>query len=189
MPPRATTMRCCWWPVPWSPVACLACTWARNERASHFTLKEVSMTPNVLKIARLPDMLSERLFADYAVLEGSEQGDELGDAARGIRALVANGESKVSRALLDRLPNLEVIVVFGVGYDGVDVQAARERGIPVTHTPDVLTDDVADFAMALLFGIARRTGPADRFVRDGKWSDGPIAFTRKVSGARLGIVG
>jgi lactate dehydrogenase-like 2-hydroxyacid dehydrogenase len=147
------------------------------------------MTPNVLKIARLPDMLSERLFADYAVLEGSEQGDELGDAARGIRALVANGESKVSRALLDGLPNLEVIVVFGVGYDGVDVQAARERGIPVTHTPDVLTDDVADFAMALLFGIARRTGPADRFVRDGKWSDGPIAFTRKVSGARLGIVG
>ncbi|MDE1166497.1 MAG: 2-hydroxyacid dehydrogenase [Pseudomonas sp.] len=147
------------------------------------------MTPNVLKIARLPDMLNERLFAEHAVLEGNEQGSELGAHAAGIRALVANGESKVSRELLGRLPNLEIIVVFGVGYDGVDVAAARERGIAVTHTPDVLTDDVADFAMALLFGIARRTGPADRFVREGKWSEGPIAFTRKVSGARLGIVG
>lgn len=147
------------------------------------------MKPNVLKIARLPDLLSERLYADYQVLEGSESGAELGATAADIRALVANGESRVTRELIGRLPALEVIVVFGVGYDGVDVQAAHERGISVTHTPDVLTDDVADFAMTLLLGIARRVTVADRFVREGAWADGPFPFTRKVSGARLGIVG
>jgi lactate dehydrogenase-like 2-hydroxyacid dehydrogenase len=157
------------------------------------------MKPNVLKIARLPDLLTERLYADYAVIEGSEQPADLPEAALGVRALgvraldvramVANGESRVSRELIQSLPALEIIVVFGVGYDGVDVQAAKERGVRVTHTPDVLTDDVADFAMTLLLGIARRTADADRFVRAGQWADGPFPFTRKVSGARLGIVG
>ncbi|WAH57045.1 2-hydroxyacid dehydrogenase [Pseudomonas silvicola] len=147
------------------------------------------MNANVLKIARLPDMLTERLSADFAVLDSDEQGSGLGEGAAHIRALVANGESKVTRELLACLPALKIIVVFGVGYDGVDVAAARERVIAVTHTPDVLTDDVADFAMALLLGIARGTAPADRFVRQGRWADGPIAFTRKVSGARLGIIG
>ena len=148
------------------------------------------MKPTVLKVARLPDMLSERLYADYDVLEGSESGDELeADKVRGIRALIANGESRVQAGLIERLPDLQVIVVFGVGYDGIDVEAARARGITVTHTPDVLTDDVADFAMTLMLGTARRIAQADRFVREGRWQQGPFAFTRKVSGKRLGIVG
>lgn len=148
------------------------------------------MKPAVVKIARLPDMLNERLYSDYQVLEASESGAELSaDQVKGIRALLANGESKVSAALLDRLPDVQVIVVFGVGYDGVDVAAARDRGIRVTHTPDVLTDDVADFAMTLILGTARRIAVADRFVRQGAWQQGPFAFTRKVSGARLGIIG
>ncbi|MBB3104615.1 2-hydroxyacid dehydrogenase [Azomonas macrocytogenes] len=147
------------------------------------------MKSNVLKIARLPDMLTERLYADYQVVEGSESGTELGPAAADILVLVANGESRVSRELIGRLPALDVIVVFGVGYDGVDVAAAHERGIAVTHTPDVLTDDVADFAMTLMLGIARRVTLADRFVREGAWAHGSFPFTRKVSGARLGIVG
>ena len=148
------------------------------------------MKSTVLKVARLPDMLSERLYADYDVLEGSESGEELeAQTVRGIRALIANGESRVSAGLIERLPDLQVIVVFGVGYDGIDVEAARARGIAVTHTPDVLTDDVADFAMTLLLGTARRIARADRFVREGRWQQGPFPFTRKVSGKRLGIVG
>jgi lactate dehydrogenase-like 2-hydroxyacid dehydrogenase len=144
----------------------------------------------VLKVAHLPPMLSERLHADYEVLEGSERGDELDAAqARGIRALVANGESRVRAGLIDRLPDLQVIIVFGVGYDGIDVEAARARGIAVTHTPDVLTEDVADFAITLMLGTARRLAQADRFVREGRWQQGPFPFTRKVSGKRLGIVG
>ena len=70
-------------------------------------------------------------------------------AAR-IRGIAATGEARVSAELLGQLPALEMISVFGVGYDGVDVAAARARGIPVTNTPGVLTDDVADLALANL---------------------------------------
>jgi len=79
--------------------------------------------------------------------------------------------------------------VFGVGYDGVDVGAAIEFGIPVAHTPDVLTDDVADLAMGLVLSVGRAIPQADQFVRAGRWPAGPIALARKVSGARMGIVG
>jgi lactate dehydrogenase-like 2-hydroxyacid dehydrogenase len=147
------------------------------------------MKSRVLKIARLPELLTQRLYAQYDVIESTENPADLPAGASGVRALLANGESRVDRGLIEMLPELELIVVFGVGYDGVDVRAARERGIRVTHTPDVLTDDVADFAMALLLGIARRTADADRFVRAGAWAEGPFPFTRKISGARLGIVG
>ena len=147
------------------------------------------MKPRVLKIAKLPPMLDEALHATYEVIEAHQDGTGVNAATADIRALVANGESTVTRQLLDKLPALEIIAVLGVGYDGVDVAAARDRGIQVTHTPDVLTDDVADFAMALLLGIARNTRVADRFTRSGAWANGPFAFSRKVSGARLGIIG
>ncbi len=106
-----------------------------------------------------------------------------------IRGIAATGESKVPASLIQQLPALEVISVFGVGYDGVDVAAARARGIPVTNTPDVLTDDVADLGMALVLALARRIPQADKFVRSGEWLNGPLPLARKVSGARLGIVG
>jgi hydroxypyruvate reductase len=106
-----------------------------------------------------------------------------------IRGIAASGESKVGADLLAQLPALEMISVFGVGYDGVDVAAARARGVPVTNTPDVLTEEVADLGIALMLSIARRIPQADKFVRAGSWPSGPFPLTRKVSGARLGIVG
>jgi hydroxypyruvate reductase len=115
--------------------------------------------------------------------------DAFAAAAPRIRAVVANGEAKVPRTLMERLPALEIISVFGVGYDGVDVPAARERGVPVTNTPEVLNDDVADLAIGLLLSIARGIPQADRFVREGQWPQGPFPLSRKVSGARLGVVG
>jgi hydroxypyruvate reductase len=78
---------------------------------------------------------------------------------------------------------------MGVGYDGVDVAAAKERAIPVTHTPNVLNEDVADLAVALMLGIARRLPQADQYVRTGKWLKGPMPLAKKMSGSRLGIVG
>jgi lactate dehydrogenase-like 2-hydroxyacid dehydrogenase len=69
------------------------------------------------------------------------------------------------------------------------VGAAIEFGIPVTHTPDVLTDDVADLAMGLMLSVGRTIPQADQFVRAGRWPSGPIPLARKVSGARMGIVG
>lgn len=106
-----------------------------------------------------------------------------------IRAVAGGGESRVPAELLARLPALEIVSIMGVGYDGVDVEAARSRGVVVTHTPDVLNDDVADLAIGLMLCAARQLPQADRFVREGRWEQGPMPLARKMSGARLGLVG
>jgi len=106
-----------------------------------------------------------------------------------VRAIAASGESRVGAALIASLPALELISVFGVGYDGIDVAAAVARGVPVTHTPNVLNDDVADLAIGLMLCAGRQLPAADRYVRAGQWLGGPMPLARKVSGARLGIVG
>lgn len=147
--------------------------------------------PEILAVAKLWPPYLDTLREAFVVHDRVHQEDpaRLADIAPRIRGIAASGESKVSRELIAQLPALEVISVFGVGYDGVDVGAARERGITVGHTPDVLTDDVADLGMALLLSVARRIPQADAYVRAGRWLQGPFALARKVSGARLGIVG
>jgi lactate dehydrogenase-like 2-hydroxyacid dehydrogenase len=147
--------------------------------------------PAVLIVARLPQHLMQLLhdnFTCHKLLDGLTD-EQLKEIAPSVRAIAANGEAKVPREFMARFPALEIVSVFGVGYDGVDVPAARERGIHVTHTPDVLTDDVADLAIALMLAVARNVVRADRFARSGEWKNGPFPFTTKVSGARLGIVG
>jgi hydroxypyruvate reductase len=147
--------------------------------------------PEVLTVAKLPPFLIEPLRAAFVVHEQLHQTDAaaFAVAAPKIRGVVASGESKVPRALMDQLPALEMISVMGVGYDGIDVQAALERQIPVTHTPGVLNDDVADLAIALMLSVARRIPQSDQYVRAGRWPTGPMPLARKVSGSRLGIVG
>ena len=149
------------------------------------------MKPRVIKIARVPDALTQQLSERYSLEDIGPNPDSsrLTAAAPGARALVANGESVVSDGLIAALPDLELIAVCGVGYDGVNVTAAKARGIHVTHTPGVLTDDVADLAIGLLIATARQLNRADRHVRDGLWPSGAYPLTRKVSGSRLGIVG
>ena len=146
---------------------------------------------DVLVVAKLWPPMIEALHGAFRVHDRLHQTDPaaLAEVAPRIRAIAASGESKVSRELIAQLPALEIVSVFGVGYDGVDVAAAHERGIAVTNTPDVLNDEVADLAMALVLSISRRIPQADRFVRDGQWANGPMPLSRKVSGARLGIVG
>lgn len=109
--------------------------------------------------------------------------------APNIVGIAASGESVVPRALIEQLPALKVISVFGVGYDGIDTQAARERGVQVAHTPGVLTDDVADLAMGLVLCVGRSIAQADQHVKLGKWPKGSLPLATKVSGARLGVVG
>jgi hydroxypyruvate reductase len=149
------------------------------------------MKPHVLLAARVPPFLVQELSKRYVLHDFSLETDpvrfEL--AAPQIQALVVNGESVVTEAYLARFPDLKIVAVFGVGYDGVDVRAARERGIYVTNTPDVLTDDVADMAIALLLAARRGLASGDRFVRNGNWGRKPFPLSSKVSGARLGIVG
>ncbi len=147
--------------------------------------------PDVLVVAKLWPPMMESLRGAFRVHDRIHESDPtaFGAVAPRIRAISGSGESKVPRELIDRLPALEIISVFGVGYDGVDVAAARERGIPVTNTPDVLNDEVADLAIGLMLSVARRLPQADRYVRQGKWLSGPMPLARKMSGARLGIVG
>ncbi|MGH8797950.1 MAG: 2-hydroxyacid dehydrogenase [Caldimonas sp.] len=150
-----------------------------------------SAKPDVLVVAKLWPPMLELLQGAYTVHDRTHQSDPAAFAAAAprIRAIAASGESKVTRELIAQLPALEIVSVYGVGYDGVDVAAARERGVPVTHTPKVLNDDVADLAIGLMLAVARRIPQADRYVRDGRWPGGPAALGRKVSGTRLGIVG
>jgi lactate dehydrogenase-like 2-hydroxyacid dehydrogenase len=83
-----------------------------------------------------------------------------------------------------------MVSIIGVGYDGVDTAAANELGIKVTHTPDVLNDDVADLALGLMLCAARKLPQADQYVRQGLWAkQGAMPLTRKLSGSRVGIVG
>ena len=150
-----------------------------------------SARPEVLVVARLWPPMMDALHGAFEVHDRIHEIDPaaFAKAAPRIRAIAASGESKVTRELLAQLPALEVISVFGVGYDGVDVAAARERGVAVTHTPNVLNDEVADLAIGLMLAISRRIPQVDRYVRDGKWRNGPAPLARKVSGSRLGIVG
>lgn len=143
---------------------------------------------SVTKLSPLYEPLLRQAFTLHdRVHESNPQAFE--QIAPTIRAIAASGESRVSAELIARLPALEIISVFGVGYDGVDVQAAKARGVMVTHTPDVLNDDVADLAIGLMLAAARQLPAADQYVKQGRWTSGPMPLARKVSGARLGLVG
>lgn len=106
------------------------------------------------------------------------------------RALVSFGSVGASAAIMDALPNLEMIGLFSVGYDKVDVEHARAKGIRVSNTPDVLTDDVADLAVGLLYATVRNIAANDRMVRSGAWAQGEKpALCGRVTGSRIGILG
>ena len=147
--------------------------------------------PEILAMPRMSPLLAPQLAAAFTVHDRLHETDPAAWAAAAprIRAIAASGESKVPAALIAQLPALEIISVMGVGYDGIDVAAAKARGVVVTHTPDVLNDDVADLALALMLCAARQLPAADRFVRAGQWLQGPMPLARKLSGARLGLVG
>ncbi len=147
--------------------------------------------PDLLTVARLAPFLMQPLQAAFTVHDRLHEEDAAAfkRIAPRIRAICGSGESKVSAELIAKLPALEIVSIMGVGYDGVDVAAAKARGVLVTHTPDVLNDDVADLALALMLSIARRIPQADQHVRQGRWPAGPMPLARKMSGARLGLVG
>ena len=147
---------------------------------------------HVLAVTRLSPLLLPQLRAAYAVHERLHESDAAAFAAIAplVRGIAASGDSKVSADLISQLPALEIISVMGVGYDSIDVAAAKARGVVVTHTPDVLNDDVADLALGLMLCTARQLPAADRWVRGGQWAaQGPMPLARKLSGARLGLVG
>jgi lactate dehydrogenase-like 2-hydroxyacid dehydrogenase len=147
------------------------------------------MKPDILAVDKLPPFLRDPLRAAFAFHDPVGDGAALASIAGKVRGLVALGTSTVTAEFMAQLPALEIISVFGVGYDGIDIQAARKRGIVVTNTPDVLTDDVADLCLGLILSVAREIPASERFLRSGHWKNGNFRLARKVSGSRLGIIG
>nr|XP_043623621.1 glyoxylate/hydroxypyruvate/pyruvate reductase 2KGR isoform X2 [Erigeron canadensis] len=106
-----------------------------------------------------------------------------------IRAVVGNANVGADRELIDSLPALEIVSSFSVGLDKVDLGYCKEKGIRVTNTPDVLTDDVADLAIGLILATLRGICESDRYVRNGLWKKGDFKLTTKFSGKKVGIIG
>jgi len=106
-----------------------------------------------------------------------------------VTALVMAGEFPVTSERIDSLPKLGLIACFTVGYDGVDVPAARARGLLVSHAHDANHEDVADHAIGLIVGHRHNIVEGDRMVRAGEWKPGSKMITRSLGGTRVGIVG
>ena len=146
------------------------------------------MSKDIMLVSSVPTFMMNDLQQEYVLHDHAHILDP--EAFTKVTAFVGVGSTaKVDRKLLAMFPNVKMISIFGVGYDGVDVAAVKERGIQVTHTPDVLTDDVADLAMGLILSIGRRIPQSDKFVRNGDWVSEPFTMTHKVTGTRLGVVG
>jgi lactate dehydrogenase-like 2-hydroxyacid dehydrogenase len=148
--------------------------------------------PEVLSVANMPglDLASfEAHFTMHWLWKAPDRAKLIGEVSPRVRGIQATGSSSVDAALIASLPKLEIIGCCGVGYDGIDVAAARKRGVIVTNTPDVLNDCVADIAIGLLIAASRGIGLGERHVRAGKWLQGGVPLQTRVSGKRLGIVG
>lgn len=146
------------------------------------------MKPELLQLATYAPAHQAALDALYTThaLAALDADPGLGQRIRGI---VTRSNVKVPAALLARLPALEIITTFGVGYDGLPLAAAAARNIPVTNTPDVLNTAVAELCVGMLLGLLRQLPAADRFVREGKWMQGVMPLGTSLSGKRIGIVG
>ena len=133
--------------------------------------------------------LMERAFTVHKLWQANDRDALIAEAGGRIRGIQAMHASKTDAKLMDSLPKLEIIACFGVGVDGVDLEAARQRGLIVTNTPEVLNECVADLAMGLTVATIRRISLGDRFVRAGSWLKDSLPFARKVGGKTMGILG
>ncbi len=141
---------------------------------------------DILQLVPLRPEVQKELEARYRV----HQKADFEKVAGIVRACVTNGHSGPPTDWIDRMPKLEIIGSASVGYDGIPVEYARSKGIPVTNTPEVLNDDVADLAIALMTMTARRLVVADRYVREGDWpKKGEFPLAYRASGKRVGILG
>ncbi len=150
------------------------------------------MPNDLLILAPLPDFVMEPLQARHAwhdYFNAPNKESLLAAVGKQIRGIVMAGGSIAPVALLEKLPKLEIISVFGVGYDGVPVDWCRTHGVRVTNTPDVLTEDVADTAVALVLMTSRRLIAANRFLHAGSWIQGAFPLAHALGGKLAGVVG
>lgn len=122
----------------------------------------------------------QRRFSLFKLWTVPEKSQFLKDHSSSIRAVVGSSMAGADAELIAELPRMEIVANFSVGVDKIDLNKCREKGIRVTNTPDVLTDDVADLAVGLMLAVLRRLCESDRYVRSGKWKKGDFRLTTKV---------
>ncbi|MBV2143506.1 2-hydroxyacid dehydrogenase [Falsochrobactrum sp. TDYN1] len=150
------------------------------------------MSIELLQLCSLTPALEASLNEHYKVhrwFETKDQDGFLTSHSDAIKAVVTGGHIGIPNDLADRLPNLEIVAINGVGFDKVDLPKARTRGYHVSNTPDVLTADVADTAIGLIIAQARHIARADAHVRKGEWPKAEIGLGTRVTGRRYGIFG
>jgi hydroxypyruvate reductase len=150
------------------------------------------MKPEILIVEAMMPETEAQLEAAYRVhrlYDATDRAALLKEAGPVVRGIATGGRLGASGEIIDALPKLEVIAINGVGTDAVDLERARARGIRVTTTPDVLTEDVADLALGLMIAVSRRICAGDRFVRAGRWPSGHMGLSASVHGKRIGIFG
>ena len=151
------------------------------------------MKPEVVVLSRLgPPPIMEALEASYDLYRLWEADNRQAalNAASSARGLVTTGSIGADAALMDALPALEIISINGVGLDAVDLPAAKARDVKIGYTPGVLTEGVADMAVALIMAASRRLVEGDRFVRDGTWAGGSkLALGWSIRNKTIGFLG
>lgn len=146
----------------------------------------MSSKPEILVVAAIPPELEQRLAADFKLVKARPAAGETLPHTVAVTTSMAGAD----RALLASLPNLKLLACNGTGLDLIDLVAAQEQGVLVQNTPDAVTEDTADFGIALLYATLRRVAEADRFVRAGRWGGGErMTVSRRVSSCQLGVVG
>lgn len=149
--------------------------------------------PPVLVIGPLPQRDLDAMARRFTVLPyfaATDKAAYLAEHGASVRAVSTRGETGINAEQLAALPNLGIVACYAVGTDMVDLAACRARNIPVTNTAGVLTDEVADMALALLLAAFRQIPAADAWVRSGTWAaQGAMPLQRRMYGKRLGIVG
>lgn len=148
--------------------------------------------PRVVVVGALPAAGIDSLRQRFVVNVGGGRPERgwLSEHVRGAAAIVADPSVPIDADLLDAAgDSLKVVANFAVGHDNIDLDAARERGIRATNTPDVLTNATAELAIALMLAAARRLAEADSLTRSGRWSAEEDLLGREVTGATVGLVG
>ncbi len=152
--------------------------------------------PTIFATRRLPDAVTRRLTADYEARLNTQDGvlsaEELLKGADGADGLLVTPTDKLNADLIGRLPkSVRMVATFSVGYEHIDLNAAKARGLPVSNTPDVLTDATADIALLLMLGAARRAYEGERAVRDATWKSWSTTYMLGIhmTGKRIGIFG
>lgn len=147
------------------------------------------MTIEILQTQPLLASCEEALSARYVVHKLHDMSDKAGWLTENGARIRAHAGSGVQADLMVALPNLEIIASFGVGYDNIDIAAAKARNIRVTNTPDVLNDAVAELTIGLMISLARRIPQSDQFVRLGKWPNANFGLFSELTGKTVGILG